>query len=378
MIGYFDKYVSNTIAGSGNQFFFTQPEEQINVGRIFYKITVGGEYDYSLLFSNIIDSTFSDGKISRRNFILPSWKIIRASLGKCKYIPDNINFSNVKLGTKGEAGSFDIVVEDLKAITFGGNKEKNVNPGELFNSDPLRLSYEKGEYLVLEIAFSGKQIPNHEESIIPSFLLTNSGWKLSKKMPFPSMIGINRDVSGKVVFLGDSITQGIGTPMNKYSHWNAHLVSMLDSDYAYWNLGLGFARADDAASDGVLLYKAKQNDIAVVCFGVNDILQGFTSEQIKTSLFKIVNELKERGIRIILQTVPPFDYDEYKRIIWEDVNNYIQKELVKYVDTVFDVVSVLCVSEDKRHFAQYGGHPNSEGCRKWAEALYPILDNFIK
>ena len=58
---YFEKYNSNTYAGSANQLYFEMNENEIHTGRIFYKITVGGEYSYSVLFSNIIDSTFANG-----------------------------------------------------------------------------------------------------------------------------------------------------------------------------------------------------------------------------------------------------------------------------------------------------------------------------
>jgi len=334
-MNYFRKYTSNTLGGSGNQLFFTMEEGEVRTGRAFYKITAGGRYNYSILYSNIMDSTFADGAISHKNFILDSWTIHSMKLGKCSKVPENVCEAQMDK---------DIVVTDFYDVTFDGKSEKEVHPGEFFSTDPVELEFSKGEYLCIEMTFSGKMIPYHEESLLPIFVKNGDGWEYSKLMPPAGMIGCDRAVKKRIAFFGDSITQGIGTDINSYQHWNKKLADKLGDDYAYWNLGIGYGRANDAASDGAWLYKAKQNDIAVVCFGVNDILQGFTSEQIKTSLFKIVNELKERGIRIILQTVPPFDYDEYKRIIWEDVNNYIQKELVKYVDTVFDVVSVLCVS----------------------------------
>ena len=35
---YFDKYVSNTCAGSGNQMYFNMNEDEVRTGRMFYKI----------------------------------------------------------------------------------------------------------------------------------------------------------------------------------------------------------------------------------------------------------------------------------------------------------------------------------------------------
>ena len=47
--------------------------------------------------------------------------------------------------------------------------------------------------------------------------------------------------------------------------------------------------------------------------------------------------------------------------------------MVQKVDFVFDNVPVLRKNAEEEHIALYGGHPNIEGCRKWAEALYEKL-----
>ena len=64
-----------------------------------------------------------------------------------------------------------------------------------------------------------------------------------------------------IAFLGDSITQGVGTPDNAYTHWNALISKEIGEEYSYWNLGIGYARASDASTDGAWLNKAKNNDI---------------------------------------------------------------------------------------------------------------------
>ena len=217
-------------------------------------------------------------------------------------------------------------------------------PGEFFVSDPIECVYKKDEYLCLEITFSGEMIPYHEESLILAFVKDNGEWKHSKFMPFAGMIGCDRKVKGKIAYLGDSITQGIGTKPNSYLHWNAILSEKIGSDYSYWNLGIGYGRASDAASDGAWLYKAKQNDIVFVCYGVNDILQGQSEEEIKTDLTLIVDTLKKCGKKVILQTIPPFDYQGKDVEKWMRINSYILTELKTKVDFVFDnTVTLLFV-----------------------------------
>lgn len=58
-MNYFDKYVLNTLTVSSIQaIFLVGDEHRIYTRREFYKISAEGKYNYSFLFSNIIDNTF--------------------------------------------------------------------------------------------------------------------------------------------------------------------------------------------------------------------------------------------------------------------------------------------------------------------------------
>lgn len=358
---YFKKYSSNTLAGSGNQFFFYHENSQQTRSCTLYKVTKGGEYSYSFLFSNTIDSTFSDGAISHKNLVIDEWTINQMLVGVCTWCDQK---------------SFEYPT-DMKQVLFGGQEQKTVHPAELFCTDPVKLNAKDGEYICVEIVFSGPMIPKHEESIIPSFVLHNGEWIPSKNHPFVSMVGIDAPTKKKIAFLGDSITQGCGTPINAYEHWNAVYAGLLGNEYAYWNLGLGYGRADDAASDGIWLYKAKQNDIVFVCYGVNDIIQGYNTDVIKKNLQIIVDKLHDAGARVIMQTVPPFHYSEENRKKWQEINHFIKCEL-KNIDFLFDCVKCLAKNESEPHMSKYGAHPNSEGCRVWGEALFEATAEMIK
>ncbi len=372
---YFKTYTSNTVAGSGNQHWFSLAQGEIRTGRVFYKIAVAGEYQYSLLFSNIIDSTFGSGDVSHKNLLCEKWQIHAAKIGKCKEIPSTKPLPEMTMAEKGEA---DIIVSELQEITFQGSKEKTVNPGAFFASDPIRLHFQKGEYLCLEMTFSGNMIPYHEESGLPVFIKENGVWVYARQMPFAGMIGCDRPVAARIGYVGDSITQGIGTEPNSYSHWNAVLSDKIGEEYACWNLGLGYGRANDLASDGAWLYKARQNDIVFICYGVNDILQGFSEEQIKADITSIVHALKQANKTVILQTIPPFDYENENIEKWKRLNDYIKEELAGKVDLVFDNSPYLSESKENPHLAKYGGHPNAEGCAVWAEALFEQLPAVLK
>lgn len=391
---YFETYSSNTYAGSGNQYFFRTNDNEIHTGRIFYKIAVGGCYHYSFLFSNIIDSTFADGSVSHKNLICDSWTITGARVGICDECDMNALETFAKQNGAGteepvqvtmvdgvETSDCDngiIAVTAFTELTFQGSKTKEVMPGEFFTSDPVLLAPKAGTYLCLELSFQGSMIPYLEERLIPAFLKKGDKWVQSQYMPFAGMVGCDREVKRKIGYLGDSITQGIGTEINSYAHWNAKVSEKLGSDYAYWNLGLGYGRANDMASDSAWLFKAKQNDLIVVCCGVNDIMHGQPEAQIKRDLNAIIDTLRAAGKKILLQTVPPFDYEGSDIEKWKNINQYIKETLSEKVDVVFDVVPILRLDEEHSHAAKFGGHPNAAGCQVWADALYPVMQKWIE
>lgn len=359
---WFDSYSSNTTAGGGNQYIFFPQDNEIRKGRVYYKIFAGGEYNYSLLFSNIIDSTFADGSVSHCNLVCDEWEILEAMLGVCGSC-DEINAAEP---------------DRMVPLSFQGQKSKVVMPGEFFTSDPILLSLQKGEYLCLELSFRGRMIPCHEETLLPVFIMENGKWIPSKEVPLPGMIGCDRKVRGKIGFLGDSITQGIGTPVNSYAHWNALTAQALGKEYSFWNLGLGYGRAQDAASDGAWLFKARQTDAIVLCYGVNDILRGRTAEQIKQDLTTIVHNLKQNNVNVLLQTIPPFDLGGAELATWLQLNDFIRNTLSESADQVFDVAAILTDGRIDQGKALYGGHPNEAGCAAWAKALVPVLEDFLK
>ncbi len=353
-MNYFKKYTSNTLAGSGNQYFYiNEDENRVYTCRTCYKVFCPGSFNYSFLISNTIDSTFEDGSVSRKNTVIGEWKIHRMRVG----VTDFCDASSMREARE----YFD--------VTFDGYQGRTVRPGELFATDEILLSADEGNYICIEMSFSGKQLPCHEESIIPSFVLSDGEWVPSKRHPFVSMVGCDRAVKERIAFFGDSITQGIGTPVNSYRHFCSVAADMLGRDRSYWNLGLGYGRADDAASDGAWLLKARQNDTVAVCFGVNDICRGFTAEEIKQSLRKIVSLLRSSGCRVILETVPPFNYQGERIEVWNQVNTFIRGELAGEVEFVFDCAALLAKSDSEPYNALYGGHPNEIGCRLWGEAF---------
>ena len=353
---FFKDFVSNTTAGTSNQSLMPEGD---GLGRVFYRLLWGGTYEYSLLFSNTVDSTFGAGEGSRANELGGTWSMA-VSCCVCRGAEDP-----------------ELERKNWTPVTFAGEAEKTVAPGELFATDPFRLSAGEGDCLCVQIRFRGSRIPCHPEINVSSYVREGDGFVLSEYVPVPNMVGCKRAVKARIGFLGDSITQGLGTDMDSYAHWCHGVARELGPDYGCWNLGIGCGRASDAAAGGVWLQKALRNDCVVVCFGINDIIQG-DGPQLFRNLDTIISTLKDQGEKVILQSIPPFDFAKQPRIdLWEENNRRIRQELAPKCDGFLDVAAFLS-TDGVGQTTKYGGHPNGEGCAVWAEHLLPTMRRVLE
>lgn len=335
---FYDIYTSDCTAGCGNQLLTRLEAPVTKTGRCWFRLSRGGE-NYALLFSNQIDSTYDDGSISRVNDVGGEWKIKAMRIGLCSGV--------------GEEPAV------WHAVTFGGEASREIAGKEPFVSDAVRLDAKAGDFLCYEITLIGSCYPYHEEAVLTI--------QPDKQIPLPLMIGCDRKVKEKIGFLGDSITQGCGTEDDSYTHWVAKIAEKLPPEYSVWDLGIGYARACDVATDGGWLVRAKQCDTVHVCFGVNDVLRGRGAEEILQDLHTIVGKLKAANCRVILLTLPPFDLEGDQKLQWRTVNHTIRESLWKAADGLFDIAAVLGDLPPNEHRCIYGGHPNAEGCQAVAD-----------
>lgn len=350
-----DGYRSATYDALGNQAFFTnRDKDEIKTGRVSVRLETAGTHMYRLMYSDVIDSTYADGSESFAGMYCGGYTI-----------------HGVRCGVY--AGGTDIktcAAPEIRAL-FGGSVSKTLCPGETCFTDPFALTCEAGDDLVIEIDFSGERVPFFPEIIVNTCLKGSGGWREGLHMPVPGCVGCDAPYEYSVAFMGDSITEGIGTPEGKHAHWVGEIGRLLGPQTDVWDVGLGYGRAQDAAR-GHWQYKASRSPFVNVCFGVNDILQEKGGE-LENNLVCTVRGLKAYGCRVGMFTVPPFDYDAKHRLIWERVNSFIRTELAREVEYVFDTVPVLGSGEGREHIARYGGHPDETGSKALAVAYVRFI-----
>lgn len=351
----FTTYVSNTVVSTGNNFYIEKAENITY--RAYLPVEEYGELEYKFFFTNTVDSTYTKGKI--------------AFVGKSggSYTISNATVADGGTGVEDE-------ITNRTPVTFGGKETKEVAADESYWSDPVTMNIPEGHYMVWEWTVSGEGIPCNKMSSLTSTASSADGetFEFCDEIPLPQIIGAKRDVKHTVAAIGDSITQGCQTEQMKYEFWASKISTQLGSDVAFFNCGLGWARASDAASNENWLSRVSQYDTVIVAFGTNDIVSGkyggkkSSAEEIDEYLDAIVSYLTEKGCDVILFNAPPQNFKETNEGIRTALNEKIPAIAEKYGAKFFDF-SALLSTEDEHGKAVYGGHPNGEGGTVVADAF---------
>jgi lysophospholipase L1-like esterase len=304
--------------------------------RTYFKTRVSGKLRYAFWVSNGVDTTYGTGPI-KPNAQGGAWTIEAA------FAADG--------GSANHDGS--VVAGSSVPVTFGGSRRRLVDPGEKLWSDPVSLELPANHELAFTWTLSGTGYPFVSATFHTSYRAnenladreTGSGFSATTEvLVAPALVGYDHPVQKRLCFLGDSITQGVGTTDNKYGYWAAKIAAGLDPSIGVWNLGSGWARAADASSDGYWLYKAKQCDELAVILGVNDLgSSGSNAQQINEYLMTILTKVKASNpaAKTILFTVPPYNYGADQLTYWRTINSAIRSQSIAGTDRVFDFAAIL-------------------------------------
>lgn len=353
-------YPSNIVLSTGNNSILIFDKDTEITSRIFYKVRNLGKFSYKFFFNNALDSSTVKRAPAYAN--RPGSNLIIKNVFVKVYNGD----PNPKL--------FDD--SNMKQITFNGSTEFHATPNEFFYSDDIELDIKENDYLVFQWTIIGKEIPITLENMVPSYMLKDNEWKFIIDIPQPFLIGAKRKVDKIVTFLGDSITQGLQTINNDYEFWVAKIAEKIPKNIAIFNIGLGFAKAADAATNSHWLNKAKVADFINICLGVNDLNLDRTVEQIKHDLKFIILELKKNNIKVGIFTIPPFDFKGDLLNDWRECNEFINKELAPLCEYCLCTADYWGEEKPNDNLAKYGGHPNGVGCKLLADAFLKNIGNF--
>jgi hypothetical protein len=369
-------YTSATVVSTTTNYIMNKEDAFTHTYRTYIKLRENGPLNLKFWHSNAIDSTWDMGEIARGSQLGGEWLIEAA------FVADG-----------GKTPSGDVVEGSQIPVTFAGHDTKRVTPGEKFWSDEVCIHLPEGHYLsftwTISTSSPGMTVPyNVEQMLVTAYDAPGNVAHQESAVSFtesdnllvlPSYIGYKKDVAEHIVFLGDSITQGVRTTKDAYEYWVARIAEEMGTSVGVWNIGSGWGRAYDTASDGSWLYKAKQGNKVIITLGVNDIDIGKRSaEQLLTDLTTIVSKIKEHNPKaeIIMFTVPTFNFRDEQEDVWRKVNQTILTNPPEGVGQVFDVANVLSQAAPNDNLlkpeymsSEYDPHPNGVAGKAICEAF---------
>jgi lysophospholipase L1-like esterase len=306
-----------------------------------------------------------------------------------------------------------IVAGTTVGLYFDGRRSVLIPPGAEATSDPAPLAVGPATNLAVSLYLPGPtgRATQHADAQGTNYVATGSrvtsgaGPFTARTRSWYFLSGIDvlspRHTLGSVVAFGDSITDGVGSPMNADARWPNFLARRLNSlsgsTLAVVDEGIGGNRVlNPAPCCGASAVARFQRDVGslpgardvIVLEGINDI--GFSQSrgpltaphsdvsglQIVEGYERLVTLAHTDGLKIFGATLTPFQGARYwtpageaKR---EAVNHWI--ETAKAFDGVIDFAGAVADRSDPERLnpAYDSGdhlHPNAAGYRAMAAAV---------
>ena len=181
----------------------------------------------------------------------------------------------------------------------------------------------------------------------------------------------------KIAFLGDSLTAGLGLLSNQaypavienlFAAEGYHEVEAINAGVSGDTTAGALRRVGQALESGVR--------ILVVGLGGNDALRGLSTTQTYENLTRILAAAQAKGVFVLLcgmeaPTNLGEDYREAFREVFVRLSREHQKGVVFVPFLLQGVAGVPSLNQPD------GIHPNEQGARAIAEALYPKLRDLI-
>lgn len=367
----YKNYTSATLLSSAANSISMENKKFTRTYRTYIKPREFGEFNFAFWHSNAVDSTWDQGEEVSANMPGGKWRIDEA------YVADG-----------GVALDGTINSSTQTMFTFNGEKSKVVNPTDKFWSDSVEFFIPKDHFIAFTWTLTsleeGKVIPyNCEENLATAYVSEGNDdfIRAENMLLIPSLLAYEKILDKRITFIGDSITQGVRNIRDEYGYWVGKIGNAMSPKIGIWNIGSGWARAKDMATDGEWLYKAKHSDEVAICIGVNDIgTLGRNHLELTQDLEKIIRRLKENNelCKVILFTIPPFDFINTQEETRKIVNKRILAGKIKGADRIFDISAVLSCPAPNENLEKLEYHSNNNDAHPNGLAGTRVAEEFLK
>jgi len=292
-----------------------------------------------------------------------------------------------------------------KYLSFNGNQEVTLNPGQEVFSDKLNFLLKPGQLLAITIYYgaASQKTTGHPGSRTTSYILSgdnlnNDSFSGAVKTDhWYSIMGLDVVASKKasnIVCLGNSITDGRGSGTNKQNRWTDILAARLAANKAAQNIGvLNLGIGGNCVVKGGLgptaldrfdrdVLSQKGTKWLVILEGINDIGGIKRAEDAPIKAQEIIDGYKimidkahAKGIKVYGCTILPFQksfYDApFKQEARDIVNAWIRNN---HFDAVIDFDREMASETDSKTILanMHDGdflHPNELGYQRMGEVI---------
>ncbi|MGD2036194.1 MAG: SGNH/GDSL hydrolase family protein, partial [Bacteroidales bacterium] len=338
-------------------------------------------------------------------------QVVRVSVGgdtlqvrfSNEFSEDSVTIKAAKIAVS--AGESTIYDTTTVKLTFEGDPEVVMEPGEAITSDPFAFDLEQRTDIAITLYFgeTSETVTGHPGSRTTSYLIAGNDTSVtdftgaSTTDHWYNILGIDVLVPPtytSVAVLGNSITDGRGSVTNMQNRWPDLLSERFLSNpgteqVAVLNLGIGgnCVLEECLGPSGTDRYKRDildQNGVkaAIIFEGVNDI-GALRSAEAATSVANglieaykmMIDSAHARDILIYGVTVTPFYghsyYTRYSEACRTKVNDWIRRS--SRFDTVIDFDKLLRDTDDTisliSSYQNDGLHPDTAGYRIMVDSI---------
>jgi acyl-CoA thioesterase I len=186
----------------------------------------------------------------------------------------------------------------------------------------------------------------------------------------PAQQPAKKDTRPKIVILGDSLTAGLGLPVEQA--YPTLLQKRLNEEGLRYEVVNAGVSGDTSAGGLSRLDWALQGDvrILIVALGGNDALRGLPPEALKKNLAEIIERAQARGARVVLagMEAPPNYGREYIVSFHKVYPALAQQYGIPLVPFLLkDVAGIDRLNQPD------GIHPTAAGARIVADNVWPVL-----
>ena len=288
-----------------------------------------------------------------------------------------------------------LVAGSIRSLTFNGLPSVTIPAGGRVLSDPVAFPVAARQDLAVSLYVPGPNVPisYHTSAFTTSYRTPDGSGNYATSEDRSAFTGTTRSmywlsaievfssaVTGAIITLGDSITDGTCSTVDAHERWEDRLADRLlplaGTAPAVVNAGIGgntLTRANLTSPpnsptgterlDRDVLEQAGVTHV-ILFLGINDINKGASAAQVMAAMQEVIARVRTVGLRIIGVTLLPWrGLDATRTAIRHEVNDWIRHQAGFDAVLDFDAVVRDPTNPDLINpgFDCNGGHPNPFG-----------------